>query len=326
MSLSSDTFVRLPRVNAVLHYLKPMSAKPCSYTYELPQGVPQTNAQYEPRTVAIRDARRVADSLSLDDEGVQLVEHKSAMRDFDDDDEVKRVYYPEAEKLVAAATGARWVLVFDHTVRKKIYGVADRTAGLPRQPARNVHNDYTERSGPQRVRDLTGEAAEALLRRRFAVINVWRPIRGPLYDSPLALCDANSTRAEDFVASDLMFRDRIGETYAVQSGTPVALHFGHAKQRGAAAEMLRFNARWDCTLHAAQCVRGSLGARRPAGAREHRAQDPRFLCGLSLRRLPVRRNAPMSCDDLLLLLSEQPACKLEACLFGSTRSTPSSPG
>jgi hypothetical protein len=216
VSLSSDTFVRLPRVNAVLHYLKPMSAKPCSYTYELPQGVPQTNAQYEPRTVAIRDARRVADSLSLDDEGVQLVEHKSAMRDFDDDDEVKRVYYPEAEKLVAAATGARWVLVFDHTVRKKIYGVADRTAGLPRQPARNVHNDYTERSGPQRVRDLTGEAAEALLRRRFAVINVWRPFRGPLYDSPLALCDANSTRAEDFVASDLMFRDRIGETYAVK--------------------------------------------------------------------------------------------------------------
>jgi hypothetical protein len=216
VSLSSDTFVRLPRVNAVLHYLKPMSGKPCSYTYELPQGVPQTNTQYEPRTVAIGDARRVADLLSLDDEGVQLVEHKSAVRDYDDDDEVKRVYYPEAEKLVAAATGARWVLVFDHTVRKKIYGVADRTPGLPRQPATRVHNDYTERSGPQRVRDLTGEAAEALLRRRFAVINVWRPFRGPLYDSPLALCDANSTRAEDFVASDLMFRDRIGETYAVK--------------------------------------------------------------------------------------------------------------
>ena len=133
-----------------------MSAKPCSYTYKLPQGVPQTNAQYEPRTVAIRDARRVADVLSLDDEGVQLAEHKSAVRDFDDDDEVKRVYYREAEKLVAAATGARWVLVFDHTVRKKIYGVADRTPGLPRQPATRVHNDYTERSGPQRVRDLTG--------------------------------------------------------------------------------------------------------------------------------------------------------------------------
>jgi len=167
---------------------------------------------------------------------------------------VKRVYYREAEKLVAAATGARWVLVFDHTVRKKIYGVADRTPGLPRQPATRVHNDYTERSGPQRVRDLTGEAAEALLRRRFAVINVWRPIRGPLYDSPLALCDANSTRAEDFVASDLMFRDRIGETYSVKYNP------AH-RCSGAAVEMLRFRARWDCTLHATQCVRGPLGAR-----------------------------------------------------------------
>jgi hypothetical protein len=216
MSLSNETFARLPRVDAVLNYLAPMTEKPCRYTYELPQGVPQTNARYERQKVTIRDARPVADLLSLDDEGLQLVKHTSAVRDFLDDDEVERVYYPEAEKLITEATGARWVLVFDHTVRQRIYGTPDRTPGEPRQPALSVHNDYTERSAPQRVRDLTGEAAESLLRRRFAVINVWRPIRGPLYDAPLAVCDANSTRPEDFVASDLMFRNRIGETYAVR--------------------------------------------------------------------------------------------------------------
>ena len=287
VSLSSDTFVRLPRVNGVLHYLKPMSAKPCSYTYELPQGVPQTNAQYEPRTVAIRDARRVADLLSLDDEGVQRVEHESAMRDFDDDDEVKRVYYPEAEKLVAAATGARWVLVFDHTVRKKIYGVADRTPGLPRQPATRVHNDYTERSGPQRVRDLTGEAAEALLRRRFAVINVSAP--DPRAALQLAVgavrCQEHPGRGLRGLRPDVPRPHRRNLRREVQSGTPVALRFGPAARRGAAVEMLReFRARWGCTLHAAQCIRGSLGARRPAGARRASSSGP----SLSLRTEPGR--------------------------------------
>lgn len=216
MSLSNQTFVRLPRVDATLNYLAPMTEKPRRYTYDLPQGIPHTNVQYERRKVTIRDARSVVDFLSLDDEGLQLVRHKSAVRDFYDDDEVRRVYYPEAENLVAETTGARWVLVFDHTVRQHLYGTQDRTPGMPRQPALSVHNDYTEQSAPQRVRDLTGEAAKTLLRRRFAVINVWRPIRGPLYDAPLAVCDATSARPEDFVPSELMYRDRIGETYAVK--------------------------------------------------------------------------------------------------------------
>jgi len=103
-------------------------------------------------------------------------------------------------------TGARWVFVFDHTVRQK------STVRLTARPDCRAN----PRHACARVRDFTGEAAESLPRRRFAVINVWRPIRGPLYDGPLALCDANSAQAEDLVASDLMFRDRIGETYAVK--------------------------------------------------------------------------------------------------------------
>jgi hypothetical protein len=50
--------------------------------------------------------------------------------------------------------------------------VEDRTATLPRQPATRVHNDYTERSAPQRIRDLMGEQAEDLLHRRYEFINV----------------------------------------------------------------------------------------------------------------------------------------------------------
>jgi hypothetical protein len=154
--------------------------------------------------------------LSLDVEGIALVEAPSAQRDFYDEDELRRVYYPECERIVGRALGASRVIVFDHTIRRRIWGGEDRTPGVPRQPVTRVHNDYTLRSGPQRVRDLMGEEAPELLKHRFAIVNLWRPIRGPLRDSPLALCDASSVAPDDLVASDLIYRDRTGETYAVR--------------------------------------------------------------------------------------------------------------
>ena len=123
---------------------------------------------------------------------------------------------PEAERLVSEVTGANRVLVFDHTIRRRVRGGVDRAPGTPRQPVTSVHNDYTVKSGPQRVRDLMGEEAEELLRDRFEIVNVWRPIRGPLRDSPLAVCDATSVVFTDFVPSDLVYRDRTGETYRVR--------------------------------------------------------------------------------------------------------------
>jgi hypothetical protein len=78
-----------------------------------------------------------------------------------------------------------------------------------------VHVDHTARSGPQRVRDFFGDEAEELLRGRIQVINLWRPIRGPLRDAPLAVCDAGSVAPSDLVPSDLVYQNRVGETYGV---------------------------------------------------------------------------------------------------------------
>jgi hypothetical protein len=63
------------------------------------------------------------------------------------------------------------------------------------------------------VREFFPDEAETLLKSRFAEINVWRPIRGPLQDTPLAVCDARSIAPEDHVASDLVYQHRVGETY-----------------------------------------------------------------------------------------------------------------
>jgi len=57
--------------------------------------------------------------------------------------------------------------------------------------------------------------AEELLKHRFAIINLWRPIRGPVLESPLTLCDAQSLAEEDLIPSDLKYPDRTGETYSI---------------------------------------------------------------------------------------------------------------
>jgi hypothetical protein len=210
-----STDVELPHVEAELNYLAATTERPRNYTYDPPPGEPRNSAARDPQRVPVHDVRPIAADITLDREGFAVVHHASAVHDFYDEDELRRVYYAEAERLIVEATGASKVFVFDHTLRRRVRGVEDRAAGAPRQPASSVHVDHTEKSGPQRVRDFFGDEADALLRGRVQVINLWRPIRGPLRDAPLAVCDASTVAADDLVASDLVYRDRVGETYAV---------------------------------------------------------------------------------------------------------------
>ena len=215
MSLQSPAAEVLSSVKAELNYLAPTGARPRTYTYEPPAGVPRSTVVNEPRTVRIADARPVLARLSLDEQGFGLVRHRSVVRDFYDQAEVKAVYYPEAERLLQELTGADRVHIFDNTVRRRIPGAEDRGGGVPHQPVPRVHVDHTVKSGPQRVRDLLPDEAERLLRGRVQIINLWRPLRGPLLDMPLAVCDALSVRPTQLVASDLVYKDRVGETYSV---------------------------------------------------------------------------------------------------------------
>jgi hypothetical protein len=121
--------------------------------------------------------------------------------------------YPECERVIKEATGAARVVAFDHIVRNA--AMAALEGSCVKIPAKRVHNDYTAWSSPMRVRQLMGDEAEELLKHRYAIINLWRPIRGPVLESPLTLCDAESLSEEDLVASDLKYPDRTGETYSI---------------------------------------------------------------------------------------------------------------
>jgi len=214
--MNTAAIEHLPRVEAGLRYLEPTSEKPRSLEFEPPPGVPRTTAVYREHTVAIRNVRPVASTLSLEHEGFQLLTAPTSLRDFNDEEAIRTRHYAEAMELLEELTGASRVVVFDHTIRRRIPGAADRAAGIPRQPVPRVHNDYTVKSGPQRVRELLGDEADTLLQKRFSVINVWRPIRGPVQDSPLAVSDARSVAGQDLVATDLIYPDRTGEIYYVK--------------------------------------------------------------------------------------------------------------
>ncbi len=196
-------------IEASLNYLESREPRPVNYAYDPPQGVPRRSGKILPRTVTIRNGRHFSD-LSLDTNGFLLVPHHSTVSDFYDSDEVRRSYYPEVEELIKAVTGAERVLIFDHVVRNPVLAAQGKKE--IREPGKVVHNDYSLKSAPRRVRDHLPAEADELLQRRFAEINVWRAIRGPLQDAPLALCDAQSIDVEDAVPSDLVYPDRVGET------------------------------------------------------------------------------------------------------------------
>jgi len=200
----------LKGISAPINFTAPMDEKPYSYNYDPGPNIALRNTENEEHRVTVYDGRGL--DLSLDREGFALVHHKTAAADLYDEAIIKSVYYPECEKLMLAATGAKKVVAFDHIVRNAAKSGPGSQVKLP---AGRVHNDYTAWSAPQRVRDLMGDEATALLKHRFAVNNVWRPIAGPLLRSPLVLCDSQTLDYDNLLPSDLRYPDRTGETYAV---------------------------------------------------------------------------------------------------------------
>jgi hypothetical protein len=215
MSLHQSKIESLPFVVAQLNYLAPTPGKPRTYALDPPPGEPKTTALPEPHEVPVFNGRAIAGDFSLDREGFAFVRHPTVVRDFYDEKEVRDIYYPAAEAFIWATLQADRVFIFDHTVRKRVDGAPDIRGGGPRQPATRVHVDQTATSGANRVREHLPEEAEELLKGRVQVINLWRPIRGPLRDAPLAMCDGRTVAPGDLVASDLIYPNRSGETYSV---------------------------------------------------------------------------------------------------------------
>jgi len=202
---------QLAAIEARISYVVDTGVKPVTFTtghmYRERKGT------YMEHTVTIRDGRPLIGRFDMEREGFRFVDHPTKVKDFFDEDELRSVYYPEMEALIKRETGAKRVVVFDHTLRSG--DEATREARKIREPVRSVHNDYTEWSGPQRVRDIMKGEAEELLKNRMLVVQVWRPINKPVESSPLAICDAQSMEPKDLVPAERNFPDRKGEIYQI---------------------------------------------------------------------------------------------------------------
>jgi hypothetical protein len=175
------------------------------------QAVPPQYQQYE---MTVRDGRPLRDTFEFDIHGFVFVEHRTQVRDFTDEAERKRVYDPEVQALIKKHSGACDVVVFDHTIR--VSDEAQQQATNARPTVKGVHNDYTEASAPRRLREIVGdEEAERRMKKRWAIVQVWRPIRGKVLIDPLGICDGRSIPREGFIRVERRYKYRTGEVYHI---------------------------------------------------------------------------------------------------------------
>lgn len=261
-------------VEAEMSYIVETGEKPVSRSFGPDSPLHTHTGIYEQHRVRIENGRRHEGGLSLDREGFRLVAHPTKVRDFYDDDEVRSVYYRELEDLVKRETGCVRVHIFDHT--RRAGDEETRTTRNVKGPVRHVHNDYTDWSGPQRVRDMLPDEAEDLLRRRVQVVQVWRAVRGPIMASPLGICDARSIAPGDLIATERLYPNRRGEIYHVAHNPAHRWFYFPEMTRDEALVFKCYDSRHDVarfTIHSA-----FTDPNTPAGAPPRESMEARLLC------------------------------------------------
>ncbi len=204
-------------VDADIEFLVPGLERPFCYGGEPSPGDPLASASFVAERVRIEDVR-AGFRPSLAANGAALLLEPTTVGNFYDDDELLGRYYPESAELIRAALGASHVVVYDHNVRRgaRLRLRPDRYD--QGRPVHHAHADYTPASARRRLTDEFGAEAAALASRHWLQVNLWRPLRAPLRDAPLALCDGASLGAESLQATELRYPDRSGEIYYLTHG------------------------------------------------------------------------------------------------------------
>lgn len=200
-------------IQVPLTYSVDTGDKPVNETMEAGNLERKYTGVFDEHVMTVLNGRPKKADFSLDMHGFEFIDHHTKVENFLDPDQLSNVYYPEAEKLVQRVSGASRVVIFDHTIRSG--DREQREKRHLREPVHRVHNDYTEWSGPQRVRDILPDEASDLLQQRCAVIQIWRPIGSLIEADPLAICEAQTLSPDDLIASERRYPNRVGETYQV---------------------------------------------------------------------------------------------------------------
>ncbi|MCJ1235093.1 hypothetical protein MMC14_003057 [Varicellaria rhodocarpa] len=217
-----STYVPSGPVTSTLSFYSPPAdgAAPYYFVEKQPEGVAQTNFGVEHVDVELQDIRGKESSFSLANNSFATVQNIiSEEKDFTDDEHIKAVYYPEVEQTILKnVPGAKRVILFDHTIRR-----AEPNAH--RAPVKRVHVDQTPASAMARVKLHLPDEADTLLKSRYRIINVWRPLNGPVQSYPLGFADSSSINDEDLVSVQHRYPDRTGATAGVRHSSSMRWHY-----------------------------------------------------------------------------------------------------
>ena len=205
-------------VRTTFNYTRDTGVMPEVYFYDPPAGTKIHDPGDDPQEMSVMNGWDRAKDISLDREGFALRDFRSSFDRWDNDEAIKAEFYDDVVSFLKTQTGAARVLVFDHTIRamrNEKQQTAESTT-TQRAPVMLVHCDYTPNSGPTRLRQLLPGEAEGLLSRRMAFYNFWKPLRRPVEERPLAMCDVTSSSEDDFVTMALRYRERNGEIFVMR--------------------------------------------------------------------------------------------------------------
>lgn len=207
--------IEIPRgeTRSTLTFYEPPAdgSKPWNYVEQPPEGSPQRNFGAEEHEVDLNDIRGRESEFDMNVNGFGTVSGvESQEKDFTDEERIQSIYYPEVEKLLLDnVPGAKRVFIFDHTIRRS-------SPDAKRAPVNRAHIDQTTKSAIARVDYHMGDEAEELLKGRYRLVNVWRPINGPVVHKPLAYADSRSVPDDDIVPVEHRYPHRTGETAGVK--------------------------------------------------------------------------------------------------------------
>ncbi|KAJ5273280.1 hypothetical protein N7478_008405 [Penicillium angulare] len=177
----------------------PHATKPFEKPWSKVDG-PGTSYTISSQEFPVENLRGQESQFTVDNAGFAVYKAPSKITQFTDSENFKSSYYAEVEEILRQKIpGIKKVVLFDHTIRR-------RKTGSARSPVQLVHVDQTPGAAEVRVRRHLPEAeAEELLKGRWQIINVWRPIENVASDHPLAVIDWRSTKPDDFVKVDLLY-------------------------------------------------------------------------------------------------------------------------
>lgn len=205
----------IPRgdVTVDLNYFSPPEDKsaPFNYVEKQPDGNPQRNFGDFDIKVKVHDIRGHESEYNLDKDAFAVIAGvpPSAEQEFISDESIVDNYYPELERLLLSnIEGSTKVVFFDHTIRRA-------KPNAPRAPVTRVHIDQTAASAKERVIRHAGEEAEKLLQGRYRIVNVWRPLNGPVLSFPLGFASSASVEDKDLIPIEHRYPDRTGQTAGV---------------------------------------------------------------------------------------------------------------